>query len=259
MATESANALSRSPTPTQPSNDTFDANSDNEDATNTDISSNSDDDVEDYNDDDEADPMDNYYYLSNAFWNNIIESLNAITKSSIGPSVGTSTTSLRKYYIRKITELSNRPEYDIPLTSPPCPYINLIAVDHNGADDDARLECPCCLPDELPRLKLIAEDIVGGVITCKELLQSFATWLYGPDQEEPLGLGQESELGCPVRGLPAGEAGVVKWNFMTHGKDPELGDAIMGLKLFFYFVKPLVEGGRFQPPEELDGGDDDIA
>ncbi|KAF3222615.1 hypothetical protein TWF191_006696 [Orbilia oligospora] len=240
MVTEFASALSRSPTPTQPSNDTFDANSDNEDATNTDISSNSDDDVEDYNDDDEADPTVNYYYLNNAFWSNIIESLNAITKSSIDPSVGTSTTSLRKYYIRKITELSNKPEYDVPLTSPPCPYINLIAVDHNGADDDTGLE-------------------FGGVITCKELLQRFATWLYGPDQEEPLGLGQESELGCPVRGLPAGEAGVVKWNFMTHGKDPELGDAIMGLQLFFYFVKPLVEGGRFQPPEKLDSGDDDVA
>ncbi|KAK6502373.1 hypothetical protein TWF506_002954 [Arthrobotrys conoides] len=260
MATEPSTALSRSPTPTLPSNDTFDANSDNEAATtNTDISSNSDDENDAYNsDDDDNDPMYSNYYLNNAFWTNIVNSLNAITKSSIDPSVGTSTTSLRKYYIQKITELSNRPEYDVPLTTPPCPHITLVAVDHGGQDDDARLECPCCLSDELPKLRLVAEDIVGGVITCKELLQRLATWLYGPDQEEPLGLGQESELGRPVEGLPAGEAGVVKWNFMTHVKDPELGSAIMGLQLFLYFVKPLVGGGRFEPPQQ-DSEDESVS
>ncbi|RVD90223.1 uncharacterized protein DFL_001198 [Arthrobotrys flagrans] len=252
MATESATALSRSPTPTLPSNDTFDINSDNEAATNTDISSNSDDDEEeDYDDDIQY----HHYYLNHAFWTDLITSLNAITNSSIDASVGISTTSLRKYYIKKLTELSNRPEYDISLTLPPCPHITIVAVDHEGQDDDAGLECPCCLPDDLPQLKIVAEDVIGGVVTYKVLLQRVATWLYGPDQEEPLGLGQESALGRTVEGLPAGEAGVVKFNFMTDSKDPETGvESIMGLKLFLYFAKPLVGGGRFMYVKE-DGDD----
>ncbi|KAK6496266.1 hypothetical protein TWF481_002291 [Arthrobotrys musiformis] len=266
MATESESAatLSRSPTPTQTSHDTFDANSDNEAATNTDISSNSsDDEDEGPNYGMTGNLTDGRHYLNNAFFTSLIESLNTITNSSTDASVGTSTALLRKYYVRKLTELSNRPEYDVPLTTPPCPHISLLAVDHRGKGDDARLECPCCLyEDRLPQLKIIAEDVVGGVITYRVLLQQFATWLYGPDQEEPLGLGQESALPETVKGLPAGEAGVAKWNFMTDAKDTATGaDSIMGLQLFFYFVKPLVGGGRFeslqQDSEDEDSGEDE--
>ncbi|KAK6330830.1 hypothetical protein TWF718_003028 [Orbilia javanica] len=262
MATKSTAALSRSPTPTPPSNDTFDVNSDNEATTNTDISSNSDDD-----DDADDDGEDYYYnngdeviyrryYFNRDFWAEMVTSLKAITNSSIDDSVGTSTTSLRKYYLKKFIELSNRPEYDIPLTTPPCPHITIVAVDHEGGDDGARLECPCCLRDDLPKLKVVAEDVIGGVITYQVLIKKVATWLYGPDQEEPLGLGQEMALGKTVEGIPAGEAGVVNWNFMTDSKDPETGgDSIMGLQLFLYFVKPLVGGGRFKNVKE-DVGDD---
>ncbi|KAK6342012.1 hypothetical protein TWF730_001494 [Orbilia blumenaviensis] len=262
MVTESepAIALSRSPTPTPKSNDTFDVRSDIESTTNTDISSDEDD-GEDDEDDDEEDDGERTpyvpYFMNRAFFAELVKLINAITNASTDPSVGTDTTSLRKYYIRKLTELSNKPEYNIPLTHPPCPSITLKAVDHEGQDDDQRLSCPCCLEEDLPELKIVAEDVVGGVITYKILLENAVTWLYGPDQQEPLGLGQEAALGKVVEGLPAGEAGIVRWNFMTDEKDEATGDsAVMGLEICLYFVKPLVGGGRFKSDPKADNDEE---
>ncbi|KAK6522182.1 hypothetical protein TWF281_002749 [Arthrobotrys megalospora] len=243
MATESGIAISRSPTPTLRSGEPFDERSDIPSTTNTDISSNSDDD-DDGDDGDDGEHVN--HFVTNTSFSRLIDTLNTITESSTQASVGTSTTSLRKYYLQKLTEVSNNPEYDVPLTNPPCPYITVKAVDHMRYSDNCSISCPCCLPDDLPHLRIVSGEVEGGVITYNVLLRELATWLYGPDQQEPLGLGQEAALGQTVDGIPAGEAGVMKWNFMSdarRGEGETLELSLMGLELYLYFAKPLVGGG----------------
>ncbi|KAF3907845.1 hypothetical protein ABW20_dc0100321 [Dactylellina cionopaga] len=253
-------ALSRTPTPTlpnlTPADNPFDAETPT--ATNTDVSENEEDDDDDGDDDTGGDYDQTDYFLNNALFSQLITALTTITNSSIDASIGTSTLSLRKYYSSKLTELSNDPAYDVPLTDPPCPYIILKAVDQVRYSDNCQISCPCCLPEDLPQLKIIAEEVEGGVVTHKVVVEGLKGWLYGEHTVDgnvvATGPSEQAvELAKVVDGIEAGESGVADWNCMS-GARKDGNSSIMGRELFLYFAKPLVGGGKHNSHRDDDHG-----
>ncbi|KAF3941400.1 hypothetical protein ABW19_dt0206437 [Dactylella cylindrospora] len=222
--------LSRPPTPTNPTALYTLSDAETASTTNTKYSLA----FEDNNDD-------NYitYVHRSELFGELVDELIDITTASFDESVGTNPESLRRYYARKWEEVAEKEEYNVSLTTPPCPYIILTAVDKFRYRD---VRCPCCLPDELPRLRVNAGAVGGGVVTLRVVVEEMRKWLYGEDCEDQVG--DDGGLEAVMDGLEAGEAGLLGWNCMA---SPEADD-IMGLKLFLYFGKPLVGGGFYESP-----------
>ncbi|EPS42610.1 hypothetical protein H072_3368 [Dactylellina haptotyla CBS 200.50] len=246
---ETSTALSRTPTPTLDTQAPLDERSDIEtpSTTNTDVSDEEDDEEDDDDDDDDDYVEHPPCFINKPLFKNLIDDLEAITKASIDPSVGTSTSDLTKYYSSKLRSISAKPDYaTVPLTDPPCPHINLKIVDDSRYSDNCTISCPCCLPDDLPELKITAEDVDGGVITHGVMVDKLREWLYGnPDVDGGNGSESVTQQALPaiVDGLPGGESGLVTWNCMSFAGQTGKTD-LGGLDLFLYFAKPLVGGGR---------------
>ncbi|KAK6353458.1 hypothetical protein TWF696_005422 [Orbilia brochopaga] len=197
------------------------------------------------------------FYLDNPIFHKMIEDLTAITAASTDPAVGTSTTALRQYYNTRWKELAADPAYvDVPLTTPPCPKVRVRLVDQVRYGDNCKISCPCCLPDDLPWVPVVASEVDGGVITHGAFLNKLRVALYG-DESDGDGQNVTSDVGASeaaagstamtspqsvVDGIPAGEAGVRGWNCMSMMGRYAASD-LMGQQLFVYLAKPLVGGG----------------
>ncbi|KAJ6264080.1 hypothetical protein Dda_0221 [Drechslerella dactyloides] len=212
------------------------------------------------NDDDYDDPAGPPVYINSRRFNSLIETLTAITTASVDPAVGTDTASLRRYYSTRWKAIAEDPTYaDMPLTTPPCPKLQVSAVDQVRYADNCEISCPCCLPDELPSLDIVAEEVEGGVITYSVFVEKLRLWLYGdyvdpsaaPSTGADVDVAAVASLQSVVDGIPAGEAGVKVWNCMSAARREDETD-LMGRQVFLYFAKPLVGGGTHNSYREDD-------
>ncbi|KAF3901828.1 hypothetical protein AA313_de0207429 [Arthrobotrys entomopaga] len=251
---ETSLVLSRTPTPTLQNIGTLDPPSDIDASSSaTDVSETDEDENPSSSDDDEE--LDAYgrtpYFLDRAIFDSLLETLTSHTTASTDATVGTSTLALRKYYSQKLQQLAADPTYaNTPLTEPPCPHVVIKAVDQVRYEGNCEIDCPCCLPDDLPQLKIIAEEVEGGVVTYGITLEKLREWLYGNPHLESED-GTDTELAAVVDKLPAGEAGVLGWNSMSEFRR-EGKNHIMHSEIYLYYGKPLIGGGMHDSEKDTD-------
>lgn len=254
----SSPTLSRSPTPTFQSGPRVPTYVEGEDSeTETASTANTECTEQPSDDEDYEDPPD--YLIDYPFFVTFADRIKAITNDSILPGAYEPQTpeGLRVYYTSKWKEVANDPIYDVGLTNPAAPDLTIALVDHcryaegiGGSVYPPQPQCPCCVPDDVPKIKIIAEDVHGGVIKYRDLIWAIIRELYDNSSDAVDGVREakvldKEKLESIVLGVQPGEAGVVAWNWMSQTRNHD----IMGNEIFLYFAK-MLEGKKFYESAE---------